>query len=563
MLKFNELKYERIDYEDTKDKIESLIVKLPECLDYPEYLSTVKEINAIQNHIEEMADYADICNMRDIDDAYWQEEITYWNTNKNKFDALFLSFYQEILSSKFKNQLKEDLPDNFFRVITSQLKTVSSRNDELIKKENELKRQYRVLNKKEIIFEGKPTTIGAVSGLFSSKDRNLRKKAHDTVNDFYYANKDEYQSILFEAINVRNAIAKNAGFQSYVDYSLYKLKRFGYDYNDIHEFRNSIVKYIVPLCQKMSKWQQEELNLDELFYYDTVFFTEMPELRVKGAELLSELKDSFQTVDTDLYKLYTEMLDNGYIDFLPRASKVNFSITNYLTETAMPVITGNYKNTYHDVGSTTHEIGHAFQKYCASLEDRNHIVSPLLKYPTMEIAEMFSHAMELIMSDKVEGLFASDDYQKYSFMNIYNFVSLLPYICAVDEFQELIYSKEDLKVTDINDTWLKVAKKYHLDKNNKGHINLDNGGYYYRQSHIFLDPFYYIDYALSYVGAILIWHNSKENLAFFKEVGSVASYYSYKDLITKYNMPSPFNEEVIVSMAKELDSELMKRRILK
>ena len=61
------------------------------------------------------------------------------------------------------------------------------------------------------------------------------------------------------------------------------------------------------------------------------------------------------------------------------------------------------------------------------------------------------------------------------------------------------------------------------------------------------------------MGAILIWHNSKENLDFFKEVGRVASYYSYKDLITKYNMPSPFNEEVIASMAKELDSEIIKR----
>ena len=121
MQKFNELKYERINYEDTKDKIESLIVKLPQCLDYYEYLSIVKEINAIQNHIEEMADYADICNMRDMDDAYWQEEITYWNTNKNKFDALFLPFYQELLNSKFENQLKEELPDNFFRVIASQL----------------------------------------------------------------------------------------------------------------------------------------------------------------------------------------------------------------------------------------------------------------------------------------------------------------------------------------------------------------------------------------------------------------------------------------------------------
>ena len=54
MQKFNELKYERINYEDIKDKVESLIVKLPECLNYHEYLSIVKEINAIQNHIEEM-----------------------------------------------------------------------------------------------------------------------------------------------------------------------------------------------------------------------------------------------------------------------------------------------------------------------------------------------------------------------------------------------------------------------------------------------------------------------------------------------------------------------------
>ena len=139
MQKFNELKYEKIDYEDTKTKVESLIVKLPECLDYPEYLSIVKEINTIQNHIEEMADYADIQNMRDMNETHWQEEITYWNEFKNKFDALFLPFYQELLNSKFENQLKEELPDNFFRVVVSQLKTVNSRNDELIKKKMNLK----------------------------------------------------------------------------------------------------------------------------------------------------------------------------------------------------------------------------------------------------------------------------------------------------------------------------------------------------------------------------------------------------------------------------------------
>ena len=65
------------------------------------------------------------------------------------------------------------------------------------------------------------------------------------------------------------------------------------------------------------------------------------------------------------------------------------------------------------------------------------------------------------------------------------------------------------------------------------------------------------------MGAILIWHNSKEKLAFFKEVGRVASYYSYKDLITIYNMPNPFNEEVISDISKKLEKELEQRRILK
>ena len=42
MLKFNELKYERIDYEDTKTKVESLVAKLDKSFDYYEYLSIVK-----------------------------------------------------------------------------------------------------------------------------------------------------------------------------------------------------------------------------------------------------------------------------------------------------------------------------------------------------------------------------------------------------------------------------------------------------------------------------------------------------------------------------------------
>ena len=556
MIKFNDIKYERLDYDKTRIMIASFLDKLTNCDDFKCYIEVVKKIIDIQNHIEEMYDYADIRNMRDSEDEYYKNEIVFWNSNKVKFDSLFLPFYAELKNSKYKEQLVNVLPSNFFRIIEYQERITSNSIVDLIKMENELKMQYRNLNKLKIMFDGEKKTISAISGLFSSGDRGIRKKAHDTVNDFYYSKQSEYDNILFELINIRNKIAKKLGFNNYVEYSLFKLKRFDYNYDDISCFRNNIIKYIIPIYKLMSEWQKKELGLDELKYYDTVFFSSMPEPKCIDIELLKRLKESFRKCDGELSNLFNAMLDNGYVDFTQRDNKVNFSITNYLTETCIPVLTGNYKNNYLDVQVTTHEMGHAFQKYCASIKDKKNIVSPLLKYPTMEIAEMFSYSMELIMMNYVDSIFDKEDYKKYCFMKMYNLIADLPYICLVDEFQEKIYSNNNLKIEDIRKTWLLLVDKYNLKKSNSGHINLDNGGYFYRQSHIYLDPFYYIDYALSYFGAFSIWSNSEDNLDLFKKIGGVASYYSFKELIDKYNMPNPFDEKTVEELSNKLKSEL-------
>lgn len=563
MINFNDIKYERIDYDKTSIIVIDLIEKLTSCNDFDKYIEVVRKINNIQNHIEEMYDYADIRNMRNSDDEFFKNEIEYWNSIKVKFDSLFLPFYNELNNSKFKEQLNKYLPSNFFKVIEYQSKVTSDEITDLVKQENELKMKYRNLNKTKIEFDGEEKTIVFISGLFSNKDRKMRKKAHDAINDFYHSKQSEYDKIFFDLIFIRNQIAKKLGFNNYVEYSLYKLKRFGYDYKDINKFRNNIINNIIPICKVMSDWQKDELGLDELKYFDTIFFSEMPQIKVNGIELLNELRDSFKNVDIELSILFNSMIDNDYIDLVQRDNKVNFSITNYLTESCTPVITSNYKNNYLDVQTTTHEIGHSFQKYCASIKDKDYIVSPLLKYPTMEVAEIFSYSMELIMMKYVNNIFSEDDYQKYCFMKIYNLLGNLPYICLVDEFQEKIYSNTNLKIEDIRKTWLNLVKKYHLERSNSGHINLDEGGYFYRQTHIYLDPFYYIDYALSYFGAFSIWSKSNKNLDVFKKVGSVASYYSFKELIDKYNMPNPFDEKVVEDVANKLIKELQSKILIK
>ena len=388
MINFNDIKYERVDLEKTKRKINILFKKLNKVKNYDEYYKIIKSINNIQLHIEEMCDYADIKNMRNLNDEFYKEEMDYWNEYKPKLDTLFIPYYNEIKNSKYKKELKKAMPDIFFKMI-EQNKLASEKNNELIKSEKELQGKYKDLNKTKILYDGEEKTIREIGAFCSDKDRKIRKKAHDAINDFYYKNKDEYNNILFELVKIRNKIAKNLGYKNYAEYSIYLLKRFGYDYTDISKFRNNVKEYITPLCKKISNWQKEKLKLDKLEYYDTVLFEEMPKLKYTGLDLLNELRKSIKKIDKDLSKLYNNMLDNGYIDLVQSDSKVNFGITNYLSKRGLPTITGNYRNQYRDIVTTMHEFGHSFQKYNASKEDKNYIVTPLLKYPTFEVAEIF------------------------------------------------------------------------------------------------------------------------------------------------------------------------------
>ncbi len=560
MKNIKEIKYKRINYDATKEILEKLLEDLKTTKDFESFLKMVREIIKIQNEIEEMYDYADIQNMRALDDEFYKSEIEYWNATKPKFDVLFVPFYQIMLDTEFKDKLNDVIPENFFNTIASKIKITSDKVVDLKQRENELKSEYRSLNKVTIDFEGEELTLPRISKFFTSNDREVRKKAHDAVNDYYYSQRDKYVNVLYELVSVRNKIAKELGFNDYSEYSLHSLRRFGYDYDDIRMFRENVIKYFIPLCNSLNEFKKKELGVNKLTYYDTVFFSDSPKLLYSNEELLEKMKKVFSSIDVDLGNLFKEMLVNGYIDFCTRENKVNFSITNYLVCESLPVVTGNYKGDYNDVLTTTHEMGHSYQKYLAGIEDRNHIVSPLLKYPTFEIAEMFSHALQLIATDYVNSLFADEDKKKYGFLCIYKLITLMPYICLIDEFQETIYKKMDLKPEDISLIYIELSKKYHLYEGYVGNKNLESGNYYFRQTHVYSDPFYYIDYALSYFGAFAIWSKSGENLDVFKNVAAVASYYPFKKLIALYGMPNPFEEksfeEVSIMLKKVFEKNM-------
>ena len=450
MKHFNNLDYTRPLYSEVKKEVNILINKLNKTNTYKEYISLVRKIIDIQNYIEELYDYIDINNMRNLKDEYYIKELNYWNKYKSKYDLLFIPFYKSLINSKYKEELTKIIPPNFFNTINYRIKLESNTIQELIEEEKKLKNNYlKILNKK-VLYNGIEVSISKVSTDYTNIDRNIRKKAYDTINNFYLENIEELEDIYFNLINIRNSIAYSLGFNNYKEYSLYSLRRFGYNYKDIYNFRENIIKYIIPLCNKLDTIKKKNLNIDTLKYYDAkCFYKEMPIPLYKGEELLNKLKLSFSNLDNNLSKLYNDMSEYGYIDLINRENKVNFGITNYLTKTCYPTITGILKDTYYDLILITHELGHAYQKYNASIKDKDYIVSSLLKYPTFDIAEIFSHAMELIAIPHLDNIFTKTDYQKYKLLIINEIITNLPYICLIDEFQDQIYSNPPLTKEDI------------------------------------------------------------------------------------------------------------------
>jgi oligoendopeptidase F len=74
--------------------------------------------------------------------------------------------------------------------------------------------------------------------------------------------------ILDQLIDLRIQQAKNAGYDSYIDYIYAAKGRFDYTPDDVAQFRESIAQTVTPLYLKQLAIRKKELGVAELQPYD-------------------------------------------------------------------------------------------------------------------------------------------------------------------------------------------------------------------------------------------------------------------------------------------------------
>lgn len=108
-------------------------------------------------------------------------------------------------------------------------------------------------------------------------------------------------------------------------------------------------------------------------------------------------------------------------------------------------------------------------------------------------------------------------------------------------------------------------KIYQPEKNYEGCSYLENGGYFVRQSHIYQNPFYYIDYALAYVAALELWMQSLENkeeaLEKYLVLARIGGRKSYLELLTEGGLHNPFNTDILAKITTKIAEETEKIEI--
>ena len=147
----------------------------------------------------------------------------------------------------------------------------------------------------------------------------------------------------------------------------------------------------------------------------------------------------------------------------------------------------------------THEVGHAFQ-----VSRGGRFSFPEYQWPTLEACEIHSMSMEFLAWPWMEGFFGGDA-DKYRFRHLTAGILFLPYGVLVDEFQHWVYEHPGASPSERRAAWRRMEKVYLPWRDYEGDEFLETGGYWFRQGHIFQDPFYYIDYTLAQVCAYEFW----------------------------------------------------------
>ncbi|MBF4693877.1 M3 family oligoendopeptidase [Fusibacter ferrireducens] len=507
-MKFTEFKYERPQMEVFKTNMDALIEKFSGANSAQEQIEILHEISVLRNNIETAATLVSIRHTINTEDTFYDAENDFIDDAMPTYEEMVDRLYNALNQSKFKDALRSEFGEHLFNIVNVKMRTFRPEILEDLKLENSLVSKYTKLRTSaKIMFEGEERNLAQMTPFYESTDRSIRKSAQEATTKFFEENEKAFDDLYDELVKVRHNIAQKLGFDNFVELGYLRLARTDYDHRMVKTYRDQVLNDLVPIASKLKEKQRVRLGLETLTYYDEPIAFNSGNATPKGTPewILKNGKQMYESLSEETGEFFNFMLESELMDLEAKQGKAGGGYCTFIPNYKSPFIFSNFNGTSGDIDVLTHEAGHAFQVY----QSRNYEI-PEYVWPTLEACEIHSMSMEFLTWPWMESFF-KEDTAKYHFNHLSEALLFIPYGVLVDEFQHYVYENPEVSPAERKSKWAELETKYLPHTTYEDNDFLKRGGYWFRQGHIFMDPFYYIDYTLAQVCAFQFFVKAEEN----------------------------------------------------
>lgn len=558
MDKFSQIEYVRPDAEAVMASMEQTIKAMKEAASYEAMRDLYRKEKEFLTGWNTMGQIAYIRNTVDTRDPFYEQEVQYFNEKDPKIELLGQQMEKVILESPFRECWEQEYGSFFLKNMEVQQKLADESIVPEMIEESNLSQQYsKVSATASTMFRGEECNFYGLLKHMQSTDREERREAMTAWGDLYEKISGELDEIYDRLVEVRCRIAKKLGFDSYIDFVYLRRGRYDYTAKDVKNFHKQVKEVIVPMCQQLREEQAKRLGVEKVYFYDEeLIFPEGNALpQGTSRELIGKAQKMYHEISSETGEFFDFMVEHDLFDLETKPGKRPGGYCTYISGIRAPFIFSNFNGTSADVDVLTHEAGHAFEAYSAAKQ----VPFADMIFPTSEVAEIHSMSMEHFAYPWMEWFFG-DKAEDYRYAHLMNALEVIPYMVCVDEFQHRVFEKPEMTAMERRQVWHELEETYMPWRDYDGHDFLEQGGYWMQKQHIFLYPFYYIDYALAQMGAFqfygLMKENREEAWKDYYRLCQAGGSRGYFELLKTANLDNPFAEGTVEKIAKSLREDL-------
>ena len=542
------MKYIRPDAETVKARFAELTEQLRKADSYEAARAVFMEKEQAYKSTMTMAELANIRHSIDTRDEFYDGEVSFWNSFTPELQEYSQLWTMAMLESPFRADFSNEFGDIIFVNAEIELKAFSPEIIPELQKENELTVEYeKLLASAQIPFEGNIYTLSQLTPFKTDSSDERRLAAWKAEGQWYKDNQAKLDGIYDELVHLRDTMGKKLGYEGYTTLGYYRMGRNCYTKTDVEAFRAAVVKYLVPLADKIMREQAKRLGKTyPISFADAALSFRSGNPRPVGTadDILAQGKKFYDELSPETSEFFRTMLDCELMDVLSIEGKQSGGYCTGIADYEVPFIFANFNGTQGDVEVVTHEAGHAFEYWL----NRKRV--PIdCAWPSMEACEVHSMSMEFFAWPWAGGFFGKDE-RKFLYSHLAGAITFIPYGTLVDHFQHVVYEKPELTPAERHAEWKRLLGVYMPWMKLDGEIPFySEGEGWQRQHHIYSSPFYYIDYCLAQTVSLEFWAmiqaDMKNAWQYYMAYTVQGGSRTFTELLKNAGLTTPFDESCL------------------